>query len=79
VIAHRLSTVRRADQIVVLDGGEVVERGTHQELLTKGGLYRQIYDLQLRDQEALREKMDARVETDEEQAVSVPKTTGMEG
>lgn len=48
VIAHRLSTVQGADQVLVLDGGEIVERGSHQELFTKGGLYRQIYDLQLR-------------------------------
>src|SRR5204863_6853664 len=40
VIAHRLSTVRRADQIVVLDRGRVVEQGRHAELLASGGLYR---------------------------------------
>jgi ATP-binding cassette subfamily B protein len=39
VIAHRLSTVRQADQIVVLDSGRVVERGTHDELLASGGRY----------------------------------------
>ena len=51
VIAHRLSTVHRADQILVLDDGKVVERGVHTELLDLGGHYRQIYDLQLRPQE----------------------------
>ena len=48
IIAHRLSTVHRADEIIVLDRGEVVERGTHQELLALGGNYREIYELQLR-------------------------------
>jgi subfamily B ATP-binding cassette protein MsbA len=47
VIAHRLSTVRRADQLVVLEAGRVVERGTHGELLAAGGLYRRLHDLQL--------------------------------
>jgi subfamily B ATP-binding cassette protein MsbA len=51
VIAHRLATVRDADQIVVLDGGGVVQRGTHEELLQAGGLYRRLYDLQFRDEE----------------------------
>ena len=51
VIAQRLSTVRRADIILVLDHGCIVQRGKHAELLTQDGLYRQIYDLQLRDQE----------------------------
>lgn len=49
VIAHRLSTVRRADLILVLDHGKIVERGTHKELIEANGLYRQIYELQLRD------------------------------
>jgi ABC-type multidrug transport system fused ATPase/permease subunit len=44
VIAHRLSTVRNADQILVLDRGEIVERGTHDELLTLGGTYRRLYE-----------------------------------
>ena len=44
VIAHRLSTIQSADQILVLEGGEIVERGTHQELLRLGGRYRQLYD-----------------------------------
>ena len=48
VIAHRLSTIQSADQILVLEGGQIVERGTHDELLAKGGRYRQLYDKQYR-------------------------------
>jgi subfamily B ATP-binding cassette protein MsbA len=48
VIAHRLSTIQSADQILVLEGGEVVERGTHAELLAVDGRYRQLYDKQYR-------------------------------
>jgi ATP-binding cassette, subfamily B, multidrug efflux pump len=51
VIAQRLLTLKQADCILVLDQGEIVERGTHEALLEENGLYRQIYDLQLRDQE----------------------------
>jgi len=39
VIAHRLSTIRQADLILVMDGGRIVERGTHKELLTQAGVY----------------------------------------
>ncbi|MCX7681581.1 MAG: ABC transporter ATP-binding protein/permease [Anaerolineae bacterium] len=46
VIAHRLSTVRRADRIYVIDGGRIVECGTHRELLARGGLYRTLYEQQ---------------------------------
>jgi ABC-type multidrug transport system fused ATPase/permease subunit len=51
VIAHRLRSVRDADQILVLDHGEIVQHGKHAELLAQDGLYREIYDLELRDQE----------------------------
>jgi subfamily B ATP-binding cassette protein MsbA len=48
VIAHRLSTIQSADQILVLEGGRIVERGTHEELLALAGRYRQLYDKQYR-------------------------------
>jgi subfamily B ATP-binding cassette protein MsbA len=51
VIAHRLSTVRRADLIVVMERGRIVETGTHTELLARGGLYRRLYELQFADDE----------------------------
>jgi len=46
VIAHRLSTICSADQILVMEGGEIVERGTHDELLARDGRFRQIHDKQ---------------------------------
>ncbi len=46
IIAHRLSTVEQADRIIVLDGGDIIETGTHAELLDKGGIYAQLHRMQ---------------------------------
>ncbi len=54
IIAQRLSSVRRADVILVMDQGRIVEQGTHHALLAKNGLYREIYELQFQSQEELR-------------------------
>jgi subfamily B ATP-binding cassette protein MsbA len=48
VIAHRLSTVQRADRIVVIEAGRIVETGSHDELLALGGTYKRLYELQFR-------------------------------
>ncbi len=50
VIAHRLSTIREADLVVVIDGGTIVERGTHDELMATGGTYRRLYESQFKGQ-----------------------------
>lgn len=59
IIAQRLSTVKKADLILVMDNGRIVESGTHSELLALNGQYRQIYDLQLKNQEEFEEELEA--------------------
>jgi ABC-type multidrug transport system fused ATPase/permease subunit len=51
VIAQRLRTIKNADEILVMQNGKIIEQGTHEQLIEQEGLYRQIYDLELRDQE----------------------------
>jgi ATP-binding cassette subfamily B protein len=51
MVAHRLSTIRSADQIIVLSHGEIVEKGTHEELLEKQGRYHHLYTLQYQKQQ----------------------------
>ena len=68
IIAHRISTIRSADWIVVLDGGRPVDQGTHDELIARGGLYAELYE-----REILREALEA-----EEPAADTPAGTGPE-
>jgi len=51
LVSHRISTVKEADLILVLDGGEVLERGTHAQLLAAGGLYADLHQRQLLEEE----------------------------
>jgi len=74
VIAHRLSTVVSADEILVLQAGEIVERGTHKVLLKKNGLYEQMWSRQREATEA-EERLRAAHESDELGIITRKKTT----
>ena len=66
VVASRLRTIKNADQILVLDNGRIVERGPHKTLLAQGGIYTQVYDLQLREQEEFEARTHASLDEQEE-------------
>jgi ABC-type multidrug transport system fused ATPase/permease subunit len=55
IIAHRLSTIRLCDEIIVINQGEIVEKGTHSELMKKGGIYSSFYKMQFREEEGIEE------------------------
>jgi ABC-type multidrug transport system fused ATPase/permease subunit len=76
VIAHRLSTVRRADLIVVMDGGRIVQTGKHAELLRQGGLYREFYELQLKDHARIADELEELQPVDLEKPRSGSKDLG---
>jgi ATP-binding cassette, subfamily B, bacterial len=59
IIAHRIQSVMKADLILVLDKGEIVQAGRHDELVTQDGIYRKIYDIQTRVDEELQQEITA--------------------
>src|SRR5947209_4036881 len=69
VVASRLRTIKSADQILVLDKGKIVERGTHETLLAQGGHYARLYDLQLREQEEFEARLLASSESEQKREV----------
>jgi subfamily B ATP-binding cassette protein MsbA len=74
VIAHRLSTVRRADNIVVMDQGRVVQQGSHEQLLSTSGLYRRLYDMQFKDSPDLPAPTDGQPPNDQQSlALELPR------
>lgn len=57
IIAHRISSLKHADEILVLEHGRIIERGTHEQLLAGNGPYRRTYNIQYQDQEAIMERL----------------------
>jgi ATP-binding cassette subfamily B protein len=63
IIAHRLSTIRLCDEIIVINQGEIVEKGTHSELMKKGGIYSSFYKMQFREEEGIDETIKTKSKT----------------
>lgn len=56
IIAHRISSLQHADEILVIDNGSIIERGTHDQLIASNGAYRRIYEIQYQDHQAIMHK-----------------------